>query len=252
MKRKSMVQKTIDILQYLSKNAKGATLTEISDDLNFPKTTVFDILKTLKANDFVHYINSKRKIYGIGSQCYAVGMTYLKSSNIFMIAQPYLIELADKYQKTTFISKRSGDMFTFTYKYESPFAKVSTANTGDQKPLHSTSIGKCYLAFDVDAYNLIDTIPMTRYTRYTITDREELKKQLEEIRKLGYSYEFRESQEHMACVAAPIYNYEKSMAGTISMSGLFQERENLHAQGEELKKLSQIISEQLGYVEYYK
>lgn len=56
----------------------------------------------------------------------------------------------------------------------------------------------------------------------------------------------------MACVAAPIYNYEKSMVGTISMSGLFQERENLHAQGEELKKLSQIISEQLGYVEYYK
>ena len=75
-KRKNMIQKNIDILKYLSNHAEGATLTEIATALDFPKTTVFDILKTLKANDFVHYVNAKTKSYGVGAQCYAVGMTY--------------------------------------------------------------------------------------------------------------------------------------------------------------------------------
>lgn len=252
MNRKNMIQKTVDVLAYLSNHAQGVTLTEISEALTIPKTTVFDILKTLRENDFVHYINQKRKTYGIGAQSYAIGMTYLKTSNLFMIAQPFLIELADKYQKTTFISKRHGDEFTFVYKYESPFSKVTTANTGDRKPLHCTSIGKAYLAFDPSAEELINTIDLPGFTKYTITNRDKLKENLKKIKTLGYSYESRESQEHMACLAAPIYNYQNSMVATISMSGLYQEKEDLHPQGLELKKLAQVISTQLGYVEYYK
>lgn len=252
MDRKNMVQKTIDVLTYLSKNAQGMTLTEIAEGVGFPKTTVYDILTTLKANDFCHMTNLKRKTYGIGSQAYAIGMTYLKTSNLFMIARPYLIELADKYQKTTFIAKRHGTEFTFVYKYESPFSKVTTANTGDKKPLHCASIGKCFLAFDPDAKDLIETIPLPAFTKYTITNREKLRENIQKIRLLGYAFESRESQEHMACLAAPIYNSANSMVATISISGLFQEKEDLNAQGEELKKLAQVISTQLGYVEYYK
>jgi DNA-binding IclR family transcriptional regulator len=252
MNHKNMVQKTVDVLAYLSKNAQGVTLTEISEILDIPKTTVFDILKTLRENDFVHFMNTKRKTYGIGAQSYAIGMTYLKTSNLFMIAQPYLIELGDKYQKTTFIAKRHGEEFTFVYKYESPFSKVTTANTGDKKPLHCTSIGKCFLAFDKAAEGLVDTIPLPPHTKYTITNRDRLRDSIKKIRLLGYAYESRESQEHVACLAAPIYNYSNSMVGTISMSGLYQEKEDLHQQGLELKKLAQVISTQLGYVEYYK
>ncbi len=249
---KNMVQKTLDVLGYLSKNAQGVTLTEMAEKLEIPKTTMYDILRTLRENDFIHFMNTKRKTYGIGSQTYAIGMTYLKTSNLFMVAQPFLIELADKYQKTAFIAKRHGSEFTFVYKYESPFSKVTTANTGDKKPLHCASIGKCFLAFDPDAKDLIETIPLPGFTKYTITNRDKLKENIMKIKKLGYSFESRESQEHMACLAAPIYNFENSMVATISMSGLFQEKEDSHLQGLELKKLAQVISAQLGYVEYYK
>ena len=247
-----MVQKTVDVLLYLSKNAQGLTLTEISQGVGIPKTTGHDILKTLKENEFVHHVNKKRKTYGIGSQAYAIGMTYLKTSNLYMVAQPFLIELADKYQKTTFIAKRHGTEFIFVYKYESPFSKVTTANTGDRKPLHCASIGKCFLAFDPEAKDLIETIPLPAFTKYTITNREKLRENVKKIKQLGYSFEYRESQEHMACIAAPIYNSANSMIATISMTGLYQEKEDLNAQGEELKQLAKVISTQLGFVENYK
>ncbi|MBN2504631.1 MAG: IclR family transcriptional regulator [Bacilli bacterium] len=252
MDHKNMVQKTVDVMLFLSKNAQGQNLTEIATGVGIPKTTAYDILKTLKENEIVHYVNTRKKTYGIGCQTYAIGMTYLKTSNLFMVAQPFLIELADKYQKTTFIAKRHGAEFAFVYKYESPFSKVTTANTGDRKPLHCASIGKCFLAFDPDAKDLIDTIPLTAHTKYTITNRDKLRENIKKIIHLGYAFEHRESQEHMACIAAPIYNSENSMIATISMSGLYQEKEDLNSQGEELKQLAKVISTQLGYVENYK
>lgn len=252
MQTKNTVQKVIDIIEILSSHVEGMTLTEITKELELPKTTVYDILKTLRENEIIQYRNKRTKKYGVGARLYVMGTAYVRNSNLLSIAQPYLMEIAEKYEKTTFVSKRVMDRFTFVYKYESPRAKVTTANVGDQKLLHSTSIGKCFLAFDPTAADLIETIPLPAFTKWTITDRNKLKSELEKIRKLGYSYEFRESQEHMACLAAPIYNFENAMTATISMSGLYQEREDLHQQGENLARLAKVISTQLGYVEYYK
>jgi DNA-binding IclR family transcriptional regulator len=244
MNGKSMVQKTVDVLFYLSGKPRGASLTEIAKNLRFPKTTVFDILKTLLQNDFVHYTDTRGKTYGIGAQIYAVGMTYFESSTVFSIAVPYLMFLADKYKKTAFISKRHNDRATCVYKYISPYAKASTSGIGGQKMLHSTAIGKCYLAFDAAAVALIDTIELVRCTPYTITSRERLKEHIREIKALGYAYEKRESFETMACLAAPLFD-QGSMVGTISMTGLYDADENFSVQGNEMAQIANIISKQL-------
>jgi DNA-binding IclR family transcriptional regulator len=244
MDSKSMVQKTVDVLFYLSNHPGGSKLSAIADELQFPKTTVHDILKTLMKNDFVHYIDGEKKSYGIGSQIYAIGIVYLESSSLFLIAKPYLILLADKYEKTTFIAKRHNDRITCVYKYASPYAKAPTGNIGDQKRLHSTAIGKCYLAFDPEAAPLVDTIDLVSFTPHTITSREALKEHLERLRSLGYSYEQRESHERMACVAAPVFSAGR-MVGTISMTGWYKPEEDFSSQGNEIAQLAGIISQQL-------
>jgi DNA-binding IclR family transcriptional regulator len=244
MAEKNMIQKAVDVLFFLSAHPEGANLTDIASALGFPKTSVFDILKTLMKNDFVQFGNAGKKEYAIGSQIYAIGFSYLESSKFFKIAQPYLSLLADKYQKTAFIAKRHGSQVTHIYKYASPYAKAPTSNIGDQKMLHCTSIGKCYLAFDPDALPLIDTIELVPSTPYTITSREELRSQLEYFRTLGYAYERRESHEMMACLAAPIFS-GGVMIGTISLTGFYREDEDFSGQGKEMAQLGRIISEQL-------
>lgn len=239
-----MVQKTVNVLSYLANNPKGANLSKIAEDLCYAKTTVHDILKTLLHNDIIQYVSPGKKAYIIGARVYAMGITYLESSNLLRIAKPYLSLLADKYEKTTFIAKRSHDRAFCIYKYASPHAKAPTGTIGDQKLLHSTSIGKCYLAFDADAAPLIETIELPSFTPYTITSRNKLKANLEEIRKLGYSFELRESHELMACLAAPLYS-RGSMIATISMTSWYKEDEDFAAQGSEISQLANIISQQL-------
>ena len=244
MEVQNMVQKTVDILDYLSSHSKGASLSAIAKDLGFPKTTVYDILKTLKLNDFVQYAKPEKKNYCIGAQVYAIGFTYLESSILFQCAKPYLILLADKYEKTSFLSKRHHDRVICVFKYASPYAKAPTGNIGDQKRLHSTAIGKCYLAFDSEIASLIDTIDMPAFTPYTITDRNKLKANIEELRALGYSWEKRESHIKMACIAAPVFS-GGAMIGTISMTGWYREEEDFVTQGNEITQLAKLISAQL-------
>ena len=244
MENLSMVQKTIDILDYLSNHPKGASLSTIARDLKFPKTTVYDILKTLMNNDFVQYVKPEKKQYCIGAKVYAIGFTFLESSVLFKTAKPYLILLADKYEKATFLSKRHHDKVICVYKYASAYAKAPTGNIGDQKRLHSTAIGKCYLAFDSGAAQFIDTIELPAITPYTITDREKLKRHIRELRSLGYSWEQRESHMKMACLAAPVFS-RGAMAGTISMTGWYQEDEDFTTQGNEIAQLAKLITVEL-------
>ena len=240
----NMVQKTINVLVYLSDHPRGSSLSTIAKELNIPKTTTFDILKTLMNNDFVQLVNPGKKNYCIGAQVYAIGFTYLESSMLFRTAKPYLILLADKYEKTTFLSKRHHDRVICVYKYASAYAKAPTGNIGDQKRLHSTAIGKCYLAFDPEATPLIDTIVLPAFTPYTITDRKKLKAHIKDLRALGYSWEQRESHLRMACLAAPIFT-RGAMTGTISMTGWYKEDEDFATQGNEIAQLAKLITVQL-------
>ena len=239
-----MVQKTVDILDYLSNNPKGATLSTIVRDLGFPKTTVYDILKILMINDFVQYSNPDKKIYCIGAQVYGIGLSYLRTSVFFRVARPYLVLLGDRYKKAAILSKRRNDRAILIYKYVPLNVKTGSGNVGDIKQLHSTSIGKCYLAFDPEAVCLIDTIDLPARTPYTITEREKLKQNIKELQDLGYSWERREDDIRMACLAAPIFKKD-TMIGTISMSGRYEEDEDLTAQGNEILQLAKLISAQL-------
>jgi len=239
-----MVQKTVDVLNYLSAHPQGSALSDISRDLNYPKTTVHDILKTLMYNDFVQYCKPPKKEYGIGAQVYTIGIGYLESSSVFLTAKPYMMLLADKYEKTTFLAKRHYDRVICIYKYASLHANAPTGNIGDQKRLHSTAIGKCYLAFDSAAYSFIDTIDLPGFTPYTITDSKQLKKHIGELRSLGYSWEKRESHIKMACLAAPIFTHGE-MVGTISMTGWYREEEDFTSQGNEIAQLAKLITAEL-------
>ena len=244
MLKLNMVQKTVDVLNYLSANPKGAVLSDIAKDLNFPKTTVHDILKTPTHNDFVQHNNSHHKKYSIGANVYTIGVRYLESSNLFRTAKPYLMLLADKYEKTTFLGKRINERAVCIYKYASLYAKAPSGNIGDFKRLHASAIGKCYLAFDPEAAALIDTIDLPAITPYTITDRGRLKSHIEKLRALGYSWEQREAHIKMACLAAPIFE-QGVMVATISMTGWYREDEDYASQGNEIAQLAKLISVQL-------
>jgi DNA-binding IclR family transcriptional regulator len=121
---------------------------------------------------------------------------------------------------------------------------------GKTFPLHCTGLGKVFLAFSPDGLlKKICKAPLDRMTKNTITDPPALNKELELIRKRGYSLDNQEITRGILCVGAPIFGFNGDMAGAISVTfpAYLEEDRGIDPEILAIKKYSQLISKNLGF-----
>ena len=122
---------------------------------------------------------------------------------------------------------------------------------GKRAPIHCTGVGKAILAYqdEEEIDRILSTVPLESFTEFTITDKEEIKKQLESIRVTGYSIDDEEIELGLKCVAAPIFNHQRKAIASISCASpkmrLTEERLPMVIEG--VKKAAAEISSSLGY-----
>ena len=101
---------------------------------------------------------------------------------------------------------------------------------------------------DEEIKGILSGIELKQATRFTITDREELIKNIELVRVRGFALDERELEEHMECVGVPIFDEKKECIGAISASSLYRKDEDYMALGEILKNRGLEISKSLGFM----
>lgn len=91
---------------------------------------------------------------------------------------------------------------------------------GSRVPLHCTSMGKLLLGAlprrRRDA--LIAASALSRYTENTITDRAALRRELDEIRKRGYSVDNQEFLAGVVCLAVPVIDKKGAVCAALAIS----------------------------------
>lgn len=250
MKLNRTLLRSIEILDLLSKNKEGYTLLEIVNVLEAPKSSVFDILKTLVHTKMVEEDFSTGKVrYKVGLHSFLIGSSYVNGVDIVNVAKQYLVPLADKMQATTFMAILDDYMVTYLYKYESPESIITTANIGSRRQLHSAALGKVMLAFSDQEFidEAIKHINFEKYTEYTITSIEKYLETLKEVRKKGYAKSDREDTLHQIAAAAPVFDHNGKVVAAISCVGLYEEKVDLDELGEIVRREANKISYRLGY-----
>lgn len=211
------VDRILRILEYISKNPKGLTLSQISRDLNIPKSTAFDFLQALYKADAVYYKDEISKKYVIGSKIYAIGQAYQKNSSLITVCKPIVKNLGIKYGNQIIVTKRVGNNIVYIHKYESDENKSAAFEIGGSiSYIHSSSIGKCYLAFDKYFQNY-KNLNLELVTPYTIIDGNALDGDINLAKTKGYTYDFKEDDENYKSVSFPIYNFESRCCGAITL-----------------------------------
>ena len=250
MKLNRTLLRAIDILELLSKNREGYTLAQLSSMLDSPKSSVFDIVKTLVYKNMIiednHTGNTK---YKIGLQAFLIGSSYLNDIDIVNLAKQDLIDLANQMQSTTFMAILDDDMVTYLYKYESEKTLITTANIGSRRSVHSAALGKVMLAFssDEDVKRAIQKTNFEPYTQYTITSIEKYLDELKEVRQKGYAKSDREDTLQQIAAAAPIRDHDGKVIAAISCVGFYESDINLDDLGLIVKGVADKISAKLGY-----
>lgn len=248
------VLRAIDILNLLSQEQDGMTLKEIMDALQIPKTSTYDILKALVAQNMVVEDRSDSVYYRIGLKAFQIGNAYLSNADLINRAKPYVKVLGETLGKTTFIAVLDHTEVTYIYKYEPKRAILTSSNIGTKNPVHCTSLGKAILS-GMTQDNLMKTIKNITYdlrTDRTIRSETQLLANIDETRARGYAIDDREIEDHTLCMGAPIFNHEGNVIAGISFSGLYKDDMDIAFEGTEVKKAASKISRSMGYLgDYY-
>lgn len=193
-------------------------LVDVVARTGLPKTTCHRLLNVLTDSGLVRVDDQGR--YGPGALLLAMGMNFLKQTDIRAFARPSMERLTESTQETCHLGILQFPWVVYLEKVESPLAVRMHSEVGAMNPLYCTGLGKALLAFS--SADMIDSIcarPLDPRTPNTITTPSELREELGRIRERGYSIDDVENEEGIRCVGAPIFGHDGTPIAAISLAG---------------------------------
>ncbi|HSH34845.1 IclR family transcriptional regulator C-terminal domain-containing protein, partial [Schnuerera sp.] len=91
----------------------------------------------------------------------------------------------------------------------------------NSKSLHCTAGGKVLLAYKTEDIrnSILEEIELTKYTENTIVNKEDLIKEIKEIKKNGYGFDNEERELGVSCIGAPVFDMNNEAIACITISG---------------------------------
>lgn len=213
------IDRVFDILELLSVEHEGMSLTEISRSLDLPTSTVFRLLAVLRDRNYIEK-NDSTSVYRLGLGFVELTSLYLSNIELKTEAQPYLRKLSKITGQVVFMAIEQEGEVVYIDKYEQFREIRNYCFIGQRRPLYCTALGKSLLTgFAEDGIrSLYDGVDLRKVAPNTITDVEKLIQDVRLTRQRGYSVDNEEMEPDMYCVAAPIYDYRGGVIAAVSTS----------------------------------
>ncbi len=214
------IERIIKILDSFSLDEPELTLKELTNKTGLPKPTVYRIAEALNKVNILSKDDNVSK-YRIGVKLFELGSLYLETLELRKLAFPEIEKLSKYTEESIHMGVLDGNEVTSIEGLGSTHNLQAKLWIGKRSPIYCTSIGKAILAFlpEKEQEEILTTIEFKRYTKNTITDKKNLKKELESIRRQGFALDNEEHDEGIMCVGAPIFNNKGEVVASISISG---------------------------------
>ncbi|MDO4685526.1 MAG: IclR family transcriptional regulator [Corynebacterium sp.] len=216
---RSSVDKAFSLLRSFSDHdAAGVGVSELARRADMSKSTAHRLLATLVANGAVERSGD---VYRLGPLCFE--LTSEKGTRIHdMISEvltPFLAVLFERTRQTVHLATLQGNEVVYINKLFSARRIASPSRIGGRAPAYCTGVGKAMLAWDEVRTESTITAGLHRWTPYTITDPDEIREELAQIRKEGIAYDRQEITLGLSCIAAPIFGRNNTPIAAMSVSG---------------------------------
>ena len=215
------IERALSVLDLMAaSDSEDLGVTEVAQKLDLSKAVVHRVLVTLVAHDYLQ-VDEKSRRYSLGPMALALGSAYLGRLDLRNLALPRLQGLSQRTGETATFSLRNG----WTRMYVDQVTpdreiKMSVA-IGKAYPLHAGSSSKSFLAFLPleEQSRYIEESELAPLTDNTITDPDQLRRELAIVRQRGYAVSLQERQAGAASIAAPILDRDGSPIAAISICG---------------------------------
>lgn len=204
----------VDALQ----ERNGARVSEIGEYLDIPNSTAYRHLVTLRQSG---YVVKEADEYQLSARFLNLGQSVKRRSKFYNHIE----------NKVDFLSDETGELVQFAveeqgygkYLFRGKGEKAVTTDVqlGEPFHLHVTAVGKAMLSqLDRDRVEeILEEVGMPQITADTITDKQQLYDELEEIRETGIAYNNEERISGLRAVATPVTEVNGYLIGAITVAG---------------------------------
>ncbi len=175
------------------------------------------ILETFVDREWLTY-NEESGRYMLGVRCFELGRSYFQHLDVRNLARPLLKRLVDLVGENSYLTTRIGYEVIYMEKCEVEKEVGILSRFGRVLPMYASASGKIFLAH-FDERELDDYFKKVKWIRYTDKTKtpHEVRKELDLIRREGYSVNIGEYEEDVVSVAAPVYDYAGKVSYTVSV-----------------------------------
>jgi DNA-binding IclR family transcriptional regulator len=242
------VERALNILEAAARRPDGLTNSEISRKLGIPKSSASYILRTLEKRGYLRR-EAESGRYKLGLKIMSLGSDAQANLDIADVALPFIKSLVEKIHLTSHLAVLDQSEAVYVEKVEAPgFFKVNTW-IGRRMFLHSTSVGKCLLAWlpKSEIELLVKAQGLKKRTPKTITTLTKLLLDLEHVKQAGYAVDDEENNLGARCLGAPIFDALGNVTAALGASGTLTQVDeaNIPRIIEALKDAARRISRQL-------
>ncbi|WP_209121029.1 IclR family transcriptional regulator [Alkalihalobacillus sp. BA299] len=249
--RNKSLEKTFEIIEALS--ISPLTPSDLSKNLGINRSTLHRFLQNLEELEYVEKLPDHR--IRLSHRFIRIGLQAQTHFNFLTIAKPFMKAFADRVGESVLIASFNGKKVTYLEKEESSQTVRIVVEAGSQSPPYTVASGKLLLSelSEKDLNQFLKRTTLKPYTKNTITEEEELRKELKKIKEQEYAIDHEEYELGLKGFACPIRDVSGSTIGALCVAGVslrFDEKKTFETI-ELLKHYSSEISMQLGYQGYH-
>lgn len=218
--------KFMHVLQLVADADEPMNVAALMRASGYPRPTVHRIVAALVAERLLEE-TAHGATLALGPRLIQLASRSWGRSAIRLAAVDELKRLRDLTGETVHLAVPSGTSMVYIEKLESPSAVRMSSRIGTSVFLHSTAVGKAYLAaLDDKAFKaLVKNLPMPRHTDNTTVDAAVLREQVVQARERGWAVDNEENEPGIFCFGAAVRNAAGVPVAAISVSTLvFRQR----------------------------
>jgi DNA-binding IclR family transcriptional regulator len=239
------------VLDMFSQDRPVIGIGEVARQLGVHRSTASRLAATLATAGYLEPAGDGQGRYRLAAKLAVLGEIAAMGNELPRIAVPPLRDLVSRLGETGHLGVLEGNEAVTVAVVDGWQTVRMHSWVGKRSPAHCSSMGKALLA-GLDAQDFLARYPdpdLPASTPATITSRADLEKCLADVRARGYAEDREELEQHLYCVAAPVFGRDGTVVASVSVSGpasRLREPSAVAAAAAEVGATARLISDRLG------
>ena len=211
------VTKSLMLLDAFAEAEHPLRFSDLKERLPFPKATLHRMLKSLVDERMLTH-NETLGSYQLGPRLIRLAHAAWSNGSLVDVARPVLDQLHAQLGKTIHLAQLDSGQVLYLDKRIGNRGLAMFSRPGKVGPAYCTGIGKAMMAYlsDEALDACMQRQSFARFTPTTLTSRQALVGELEQIRARGHAYDREEHEPGIVCIAVPILANNGALFGGLS------------------------------------